>query len=299
MMWTAFDFKSLPQSPYDAGKAFASGSQLKKPTFVVPAATISELHVPKLIYSSELQVVGIASRNEIQFYNVNSGKLVTVMEGVSQPDHTGHHADISCLAWDIDTIAVSTLAGYTEHARVFVVASGDQAGKVAVWDGRPIARHVENPQHVDMPPLRLKPSLCLKAHEGPVTCVDVDAFKLISAGMDTYLRVYDVMLGRCLRTLNVRHFRHMQRNRSDSSPPVNPPVHVLERNAVRYLYTTLHQIVIAVNGKVKVWDLDPECRLARWSQGGRKKKMRFKRRSSASTTITKAGCKIVISQFID
>ena len=105
------------------------------------------------------------------------------------------------------------------------------------------------------------------------------------------------MLERCLRTLNVRYFRHQRKIRDQNYVPTieqaladreggEAPA-VNERYVVRCIYTTLHQIVIAVNGQIKSWDLDPGRQLARWSEGGKKKKARIKRRLTGLQTVSK------------
>lgn len=272
-----------------------------KPTYCIdgpPLIGSDMVAVKKIMYASDLEVVGVVYARDIHFYDVRNGRLVARMPAASEGQAgEGHAAEIADVAWDIDTTLITNSNGSCEYERVFIVVSGDRFGKIAVWNGKTIARHVERQrQDPHLQALCFRPARTIQAHRDSITCVDVDAFKVTSVGADGYVRVWDIMLGRLLRTMNVRYFRHLARNRNEPiEPPVavneggaDPQLHANDRYIVRYIYTTLHQIVVAVNGQVKTWDLDPERVLARWSESGRKIKNKAKRRVSGANAAPKA-----------
>lgn len=103
------------------------------------------------------------------------------------------------------------------------------------------------------------------------------------------------MLLRCLRTFHARYFRH-QPKRGTYVPTMEEASRFHDmtntntaRLFVKNIYSTLHQIVATVNGQIKFWDVDPDMRLCPWSEGGKKRKSRPKRKSISS--IKKYDCK--------
>lgn len=57
-----------------------------------------------------------------------------------------------------------------------------------------------------------------RAHDCPIQCIDVDAFKITTGGTDGFIRVWDVLNATCLKSLSTKYSKHADNRRSSSQP---------------------------------------------------------------------------------
>ena len=108
-----------------------------------------------------------------------------------------------------------------------------------------------------------------RAHSAAIKHLAIDPFKITSASIDGFIKIWDVLSGKCVRTLHSRYTRHqLSRRRSDSASEETAN----ERKSIRYIHGSLHKLVATVGGEVKIWNFDPDNQLASYKRLAKKKR---------------------------
>ena len=267
---------------HDANRLFLIGiDQQQQQQTIELHGRLCEKSLSKFFYDSISQCLFVPFGSELHVYDTHtSTKMARLING--------HHASISALSWDADIVLLETKYGDIQEHRLCLLVTGDEAGDVCLWDCRRLVEMVvklrsstsseppsnsNNHQVYTVQPVRI-----LKGHVGPVTCVDVDAFKMTSASLDERLRVWDTLTGQCLRIMNTRYFRHQERpHQANTTMATAAAFEANDRRRVRCMQTTLHQIVIGIGDQIKSWDLDPDRVLSKYKVfTSKKKKARFR-----------------------
>lgn len=228
--------------------------------------------VEKFFYDHLSSLIFIPVFNEVHVYSCLSGKAVAIL---GRGSSIGHTSRITCLSWDADIILAETKRGDIEEHRLCLLVTGDSDGNVALWNCRKVLEEFSNTTRTSEIS-SLSPVRVFRGHCGKVTCVDVDAFKISSAGQDGLVQIWDVITGQLLRKMNARYFSHHRETialDTDRSGPLGADQNFDEKKSIRCLSSTLHQVVIGIKGgQVKAWDLDPDRNLSRYKLFASKKK---------------------------
>ncbi|KAI3634674.1 hypothetical protein MIR68_007055 [Amoeboaphelidium protococcarum] len=192
------------------------------------------------------------------------GKLVTTLANPMA-------ASFTCITWDSEKFLMEQ-RGELKQRQLCVVAAGDSSGGVHLWDCGAL---VERKSTDFMLPCSYS---IRQAHYYAVQVIDIDAFKLTSGGSDGYLKVFDVVSGRLLRSFSTRHNakfpegRRQSSSTSDISMAAAGSSSLSANSQVQCLSTSLHHMAVGVGRQLKVWNLDPDNLLSKFKHLSAKKK---------------------------
>jgi WD40 repeat protein len=163
-----------------------------KPVHVLRPLVPTPLPIKRMIYSAELNLVALPSGRELHLYDISTHALLAVLRWKSAPSGIPPISDeLSTMNWDIESSLLTTVSGNTKSERVFIILVGDKAGRVALWNVNDaldaIERRRQSPDDESLLVI-IAPERQWQAHTGEVTCIDLDAFKITTAGVDGYIR---------------------------------------------------------------------------------------------------------------
>lgn len=143
----------------------------------------------RMIYSTEFGFFGVQFKNAINIHCCKTGKLISTMHA---PPTLGSGSDQpSCLNWDLDFAASSKNSHYRKP-HTFLIIMGDKSGRLCMWNALQLLNRIEDDQfdleNLINKPMVIAPFRVWQAHTGEITCIDIDAFKISSAGLDGFIR---------------------------------------------------------------------------------------------------------------
>ncbi|KAJ3053099.1 hypothetical protein HK097_005042 [Rhizophlyctis rosea] len=148
----------------------------------ITSESLQSLHLDAL-NSRVLVIPNQCSPYPMQLFDVRCGTQQCTFLG-------GHLAKVTKSAWDKASLGASERGSS-------VLVTGDESGTVCLWE------IPEQPKSGEI----IRPLRVIEAHQTSICQLRMDAFKIVTASIDGALKVFDVMTGRCLRTLEVKHLK--------------------------------------------------------------------------------------------
>ncbi|ORX91275.1 WD40 repeat-like protein [Basidiobolus meristosporus CBS 931.73] len=196
-------------------------------------APVSKLHYDP---TTSTFLVATAS-NEFKKFSAESGECVAVYKG-------GHIGSITCITW---------AENENDRGRGMIV-TGDEYGAVCLWPGE----NLPDDRDVEVKPIRI-----LADHVESITNLYIDEFKIVTSGLDGYVKIWEPLSGRLVRNLSCRYSRAAIRSAQQ---------YETGRRPVRCFFASKYQIIISFEGQIKSWDYAPGHKSAAYSRRHRKKK---------------------------
>ncbi|KAL1918709.1 uncharacterized protein VTP21DRAFT_2731 [Calcarisporiella thermophila] len=220
------------------------GANATIPSFAPARRILATLPILSLEYDSVTASIIIthSRSNELLRYCIKTGECKSVFSG-------GHTADISCMRWDKSyegwqTSSVQgpstiesgvTLNGFTT---IRLIVSGDITGIICFWDSD-FSNQAGKIKKVS--PLKI-----IDGHHATITSLHIDPFCIISGSEDGWVKAWDPLSGKHIRTLHARSQRNSER------APVNE-LSDTSQHSVRHIHGELDHGVIVIGGQVKAW----------------------------------------------
>ncbi|KND01657.1 uncharacterized protein SPPG_03455 [Spizellomyces punctatus DAOM BR117] len=218
--------------------------------------TTEDAKIVSLLYDptadTALGIVGSPANidGSIRQWNVRTGEVLVNFIG-------GHAAEISSAAWD------RTNPGSSSHGdNRILLATGDVLGTVSIWDV-PQPRLSADSTHETM---TARPVHVIDAHRASVCALHIDAFKVVSGAEDGSAKVFDILTGRCIRTLLVRRTR----GGNDGLNAVGGGGVADGRRMVRCIWAGPYQVIVGSGDHVKSWDFVTSTASATSGKGKKK-----------------------------
>jgi len=139
-----------------------------------------------------------------------------------------------------------------------IVVSSDKSGTVYIWnfDNKKQTSPNENDDYSPLKLIKkdesganiLTPLRVFNLHEGPLTSILIDAFKIVTAGSDGKVNIIDSLNSTLIRTFYCRKSKNNPKN-------VNVMRHY---NIINGMEMDKYQICVTFGNSIKVWDFDTE-----------------------------------------
>ncbi|KAJ3044120.1 hypothetical protein HDV00_003224 [Rhizophlyctis rosea] len=201
-----------------------------------PAAVITEVSRTIAATSPALQAVYLDPTNSRALIVYAEGAQPVILDiqtgSVQCTLVGGHSAAITASSWDKLSLGVS-------ERNTSILVTGDETGTVCMWELQEDARSGS-----------VRPLRTIDAHAASISQIQLDAYKLVSASIDGGLKVFDLMTGRCLRTLGIRHLKGGNHGFNQGN--------VDRRKVARCLSIGEYYIVAGLGDHIKTWNFAPQ-----------------------------------------
>ena len=262
---------------------------LKSQEIHLPVASVGDNHnidtTPlSMLYDHTTQtfISSTKSSSDLIRYDLSSGNPISALRG--------HTQALTCSAWLKTDKAIAS--GYLSppspyktrtlnSPHIWIVVSGDREGQVLLWEVGKWRSQAGLVSGVGMSCEEIRPLRVLSAHNSPVSCLGLDAMKIVSGGEDGHVRVFDVLTGRVVRLFHVRSMKSVNPNMDVMGNVVEAVINLqLDRqNTPKFLEFDSHRLLVTINGQIKIWDI-PSSRSS-IEKGGKRKTMRARANSHA------------------
>ncbi|KAK9694835.1 hypothetical protein K7432_013257 [Basidiobolus ranarum] len=199
-------------------------------------APVSKLHYDAITFT--FLVTGASK--EFKKYSAKDGQCLSIYK-------EGHIGNITCVTW---------ADGESGKGRG-MIATGDEYGAVCLWPGESLPED----RDVEVKPIRI-----LADHVESVTNLHIDSFKVVTSGLDGYVKIWEPLSGRLVRNLSCRYSRAAIRSAQQ---------YETGRRPVRCFYASKYDIIISFEGQIKSWNYSPDHKSSSHSRKHKKKKPGF------------------------